>query len=153
MLWLTENCCNWAQKVNKHIKSDRENNSRRNCSAAWSGAPCGPGDDGDFGITENLFPLGSPFAYRYRGTQNGWELFSHPPYSLDLAPSDYHLFGHLKDHLRGHHYETDKAVQETMRSWWWIAGMHFYHRGIFKILQHWQKCIDWDGDRKVIKDA
>jgi hypothetical protein len=32
-------------------------------------------------------------------------------------PSGYHLFGPLKDHLRGHHYETDEAVQEAVRSW------------------------------------
>jgi hypothetical protein len=72
---------------------------------------CGSGEGGDFGISENLFPLVSPFAYR--GKQNGWELLSHPPYSLDLAPSDYNLFGPLKYHLRGHHYETDEAVQEA----------------------------------------
>jgi len=82
-----------------------------------------------------LFPLGSPFPYAYRGTQNDWKLLSHPPYSLDLAPpSDYHLFGPLKDHLRGHHYETDEAVQEAVRSWLRGAGTDFYHRGIFKIL-------------------
>jgi hypothetical protein len=26
-----------------------------------------------------------------------WELFDHPPYSLDIAPSDYHLFIYLKN--------------------------------------------------------
>jgi hypothetical protein len=51
-----------------------KDNSQKNCSAAWSGAPCGTGDDGDFGISGSLCPLGFPFAYRYRGTQNGWEL-------------------------------------------------------------------------------
>ena len=25
-----------------------------------------------------------------------WEIFDHPPYSLDLAPSDYHLFSKIK---------------------------------------------------------
>jgi hypothetical protein len=32
-------------------------------------------------------------------------------------PSDYRLFGPLKYHLRYHHYETDEAVQEAVRSW------------------------------------
>jgi hypothetical protein len=75
--------------------------------------------------------LGSPFAYR--GTQHGWELLSHPPYSPDLAPSDYHLLGPLKYHLRGHYYETDEAVQEAVRSWLRGAGTDFYRRGIFNI--------------------
>jgi histone-lysine N-methyltransferase SETMAR len=81
------------------------------------------------------------------GTQeNTWELLSHPPYSLDLAPSDYHLFRPLKDHLKGHHYETDEAVQDAMQSWLQGAGMDFYHKSIFKIMQHWQKSINENGD-------
>jgi histone-lysine N-methyltransferase SETMAR len=28
-----------------------------------------------------------------------WELFDHPPYSPDLAPSDYNLFTYLKNWL------------------------------------------------------
>ena len=31
----------------------------------------------------------------------GWELLPHPPYCPDLAPSDFHLFGPLKDFTRG----------------------------------------------------
>jgi transposase len=77
---------------------------------------------------------------------NGWELLSHPPYSPDLVPSDYHLFGSLKDHLRGHHYETDEAVQEAVRSWLRGAGTEFYRKGIFKNLQRWQKFIYLVGD-------
>jgi histone-lysine N-methyltransferase SETMAR len=30
-----------------------------------------------------------------------WEILPHPPYSLDLAPSDYHLFSFLSNNLRG----------------------------------------------------
>ncbi|KAJ4426958.1 hypothetical protein ANN_26757 [Periplaneta americana] len=32
-------------------------------------------------------------------TEFGWELFDHPPYSPDLAPSDFHVFLHLKKFL------------------------------------------------------
>ncbi|KAJ4439236.1 hypothetical protein ANN_07356 [Periplaneta americana] len=32
-------------------------------------------------------------------TEFGWELFHHPPYSPDLAPSDFHVFLHLKKFL------------------------------------------------------
>lgn len=30
-----------------------------------------------------------------------WEVISQPPYSLDLAPSNYHLFGTLRNPLHG----------------------------------------------------
>ncbi|UYV75663.1 hypothetical protein LAZ67_13000946 [Cordylochernes scorpioides] len=38
----------------------------------------------------------------------------HPPYSPDLAPSEYYLFGHLKRFLRGMTFKTDGEVK---RQW------------------------------------
>ncbi|UYV61995.1 hypothetical protein LAZ67_1007370 [Cordylochernes scorpioides] len=35
----------------------------------------------------------------------------HPPYSPDLAPSNYYLFGHLKRFLRGMTSKTDNEVK------------------------------------------
>ena len=40
----------------------------------------------------------------------------HPPYSPDLAPSDYHLFGPLKNDLRGTNFSEDEAVKEICRA-------------------------------------
>jgi histone-lysine N-methyltransferase SETMAR len=31
----------------------------------------------------------------------GWEILPHPPYSPDLAPSDFDLFSKMKKHLTG----------------------------------------------------
>jgi hypothetical protein len=33
------------------------------------------------------------------------KLAPHPPYSHDLAPSDFYLFGHIKRCLTGHSFE------------------------------------------------
>jgi hypothetical protein len=147
-LWSTDNCCNWEQqaKSQRAHQTRRKDNSQRNYRAAWSGAPCGPGDDGDFGISESLFPLGSPFAYGYRESQNSWVLLSHPPYSPNLASLRLPLVRVLENHITYYHYETDEAVQEAVRSWLWGAGTGFYRRDISKILQRWQKCIDQDGN-------
>jgi hypothetical protein len=46
-----------ATEHNKHKStrsSDKTEGCQRNCSAAWGGVPCGPGDGGDFGTSENL---------------------------------------------------------------------------------------------------
>ena len=43
--------------------------------------------------------------------------FPHPPYSPDLAPSDYHSFGPLKNNLRGTKFSDDEAVKEICRGW------------------------------------
>jgi len=36
----------------------------------------------------------------------GFRLFDHPPYSPDLAPSDYHLFPEQKIRLKGSHFSS-----------------------------------------------
>jgi len=42
----------------------------------------------------------------------GWELLQHPPYSPDLAPSDFRLFGPLKESLAGIKFENNEDVQQ-----------------------------------------
>ncbi|GFR76752.1 histone-lysine N-methyltransferase SETMAR [Elysia marginata] len=40
-----------------------------------------------------------------------------PSYSPDLAPSDYHLFGPMKQCWRGKHYENDEEVKSAVKTW------------------------------------
>ena len=47
----------------------------------------------------------------------GWKLLTHPPYSPDLAPSDFHLFGPLKESMKGIHFQTDKEVKAAVNNW------------------------------------
>ena len=76
----------------------------------------------------------------------GWEVLPHPSYSPDLAPSDYHLFGSVKDQLRGQRYETTEAIQKAVRQCLRKAGTEFYRRGIFKLPERWEKCVQRSGD-------
>ena len=39
----------------------------------------------------------------------------HPPYSPDLAPSDYHLFGPMNKMLGGQKFASDTEVQSVIR--------------------------------------
>lgn len=41
----------------------------------------------------------------------------HPPYSPDLAPSDFYLFRNLKKHLRGRHFESDDHLKRTINDY------------------------------------
>jgi len=43
-------------------------------------------------------------------TYVGFRCLDHPPYSLDLALSDYHLFPGLKKQLKGRHFSSDAEV-------------------------------------------
>ena len=47
----------------------------------------------------------------------GLRTLPHPPYSPDLAPSDFFLFPKLKDYLKGNRYETDEDVKNAVLSW------------------------------------
>jgi len=76
----------------------------------------------------------------------GWEVLPHPSYSPDLAPSNYHLFGFVKDQLHGQHYETTEAIQKAVHQCLRMAGTEFYRRGIFKLPEHWKKCIQRGGN-------
>ena len=39
-----------------------------------------------------------------------FELLPHPPYSLDLTPSDYNLFAGLKRRLQGKRFDSNEEV-------------------------------------------
>jgi transposase len=44
----------------------------------------------------------------------GWKVLPHPPYSPDLALSDYRLFWTLENSMRSQHYKNDNAVCQTV---------------------------------------
>jgi hypothetical protein len=43
----------------------------------------------------------------------GWTFLLHPVHSPDLAPSDCHLFGPLRDALRGRHFADDNVLKQS----------------------------------------
>jgi transposase len=45
-----------------------------------------------------------------------WELFDHPPYSHDLAPSDYHLFTYLKNWLASQRLNNNEELMEGVKT-------------------------------------
>lgn len=47
----------------------------------------------------------------------GWSLVPHPPNSPDQAPSDFHLFGRMKESLRGQHFDDTGEVEDAIRRW------------------------------------
>jgi histone-lysine N-methyltransferase SETMAR len=47
----------------------------------------------------------------------GFQRLDHPPYSPDLAPSDYHLFPRLKKQLKGSNFSSDAEVIAAAETW------------------------------------
>jgi histone-lysine N-methyltransferase SETMAR len=50
-------------------------------------------------------------------TKLQWTVLPHPPYSPDLAPSDYNLFSPLKDAIYGKKFEDDEEVISEIKKW------------------------------------
>ena len=76
----------------------------------------------------------------------GLRTLPHPPYSPDLAPSDFFLFPKLKDYLKGNRYETDEDVKNAVLSWCRDKTADFFADGIQQVVRRWRLCIEWDGD-------
>lgn len=76
----------------------------------------------------------------------GWELMMHPPYSPDLAPSDYYLFSHLQLFLRGGIFNSADEVISEVKSFYAGQTPEFYSKGIKKLPKRWQKVIDDNGE-------
>jgi hypothetical protein len=75
-----------------------------------------------------------------------WEVLDHPPYSPDLEPSDFHLFGPLKKHLGGRRFANDGEVQQAVMSWFRCLTLDFFYTGIDALVYRWDKCFGKDGD-------
>ena len=75
-----------------------------------------------------------------------WQILPPPAYSSDLASSDFHLFGPLKDHLCGRRFgcesELKSAVNEVVKT----MSKDWFEEGIKKVAERWKKCIDLQGD-------
>ena len=74
------------------------------------------------------------------------DILDHPPYSLDFAPSDFHLFLRLKKHPAGKNFDDDNEVQEDVMTWVKGQAAYFYDSGIQKLVPRLIKCLDNAGD-------
>nr|BAO79485.1 transposase [Campsomeris sp. Cas_Ok01] len=75
----------------------------------------------------------------------GWEVLSHPPYSPNLAPSDYHLFRSMQNSFNGKIFNNADDVRSHLIQFFNSKDQTFYERGIFTLLERWKKVIDKNG--------
>ncbi len=68
----------------------------------------------------------------------------HWQHSLDLAPSDYHLFGILKTSLGEQCFTTNAKVEKwTRRAFFANLDRSVYDAGICKLVQCYEKYLEW----------
>jgi hypothetical protein len=72
-----------------------------------------------------------------------WELFDHPPYSPDLAPSDYHLFTYLKNLMGSQRFNSSEEFMEGIKTWLRSQAADFFDAGIHKLNPRYDKYVQF----------
>jgi histone-lysine N-methyltransferase SETMAR len=70
---------------------------------------------------------------------------NHHPYSLDLVPSDYHLFGPTKEQLEGQKFSADDSLKHGALNWLHSQPTSFCAASIVALPWQWQKCVSVEG--------
>ncbi|UYV69227.1 hypothetical protein LAZ67_6002893 [Cordylochernes scorpioides] len=73
-----------------------------------------------------------------------WDVLPHPPYSPDIAPSDYHMFRSMTHGLAEQHFTS----YEEAKNWVdvWIASKDkFFRHGLRMLPERWEKVVAKDG--------
>ena len=98
-----------------------------------------------------LFLHGNAPAYRALATRKklaylGFQCLDHPPYCLDLVPSDYRLFPGLKKQLKRHHFSSDTEIIGAAETWLDRQPSEFFLSDLKKLEQGAKKCIELGGE-------
>jgi histone-lysine N-methyltransferase SETMAR len=75
-----------------------------------------------------------------------FELLEHPPYSPDLAPSDFCLFPKLKLFLVGERFSSNRETIAAVEGYFAYLTKNHYRDGIMALEHRWSKCISLMGD-------
>ncbi|GBL79715.1 hypothetical protein AVEN_18241-1 [Araneus ventricosus] len=75
----------------------------------------------------------------------GWKLYGHPPYSPNLAPSDFHLFSFMKTWLVTQRFDDDEELHAGVSAWLKSQATTFYDDGINKLVYRYDKCLNLYG--------
>ena len=74
-----------------------------------------------------------------------WNVLPHPPYSPDIAPSDYYLFRSMAHGLADQQFRSYEDIKKWLHSWIASRDEHFYRNGIRALPERWEKIIASDG--------
>lgn len=75
-----------------------------------------------------------------------FEELPHPPYSPDLAPSDFHVFRKLKSDFKGKRFSDDDQLRLAVMAWLDQMPLTFWREGIDACRERWLKCFNAKGD-------
>ena len=83
---------------------------------------------------------------RQKLLQLGWEVLIYPPYSPDIAPSDFHLFQSLQNSLNGKNFNSLEDCKRHLEQFFAQKAGKFWEDGIMKLPEKWQKVVEQKGE-------
>ncbi|XP_063387674.1 histone-lysine N-methyltransferase SETMAR-like [Cydia fagiglandana] len=91
-------------------------------------------------------PVHTAFVAKAAVRECGFTEVDHPPYSPDMAPSDYFLLPNLKRDLRGKKFFNDEDLEAAVLGHFEDKISRYFYKGIEMLIQRCQKCVDIKGD-------
>ena len=74
-----------------------------------------------------------------------WKILLHPPYSPDIAPSEYYLFWLMSHVLAEKRFQSFEDIKKWVDSWIASKDEEFFRNGIRKLPEKWRNVIASNG--------
>ena len=73
-----------------------------------------------------------------------WKVLPYPPYSPNIAPSDYHLFRLMTHGLSEQHFTSYEDIKNCIDDWIASKDEAYFRRGIHILPEKWEKVVASD---------
>ena len=78
--------------------------------------------------------------------EDGIKVLKHPPYSPDLAPSDYWLFSDRRSQLRGRKFGSRSALGTAIYQYRKKTPTQSFRTAIQDLIKRWDRCVRMQGE-------
>jgi histone-lysine N-methyltransferase SETMAR len=75
-----------------------------------------------------------------------WEIFDHPSYSPDLAPSDCNFFTKVKVWLATQHFHSNEELMDGVNNWLGNLAAPTIDESLQKLVSRYDKCLHVGGN-------
>ena len=85
-------------------------------------------------------------AQEHISTNLKWEVLPHPPYSPDLAPSDFYLFRVLDNEIKGKFFKEEKDLKLWIQKFFDSKQPKFFKKLFKRLVESWESTIKNNGE-------
>ena len=76
----------------------------------------------------------------------GIKTVTHPPYSPDISPCDYHIFRSMQNFLDGKQLKNERDLEDVIEDWVESRPAGFWEDGVASLPDRWRKVVGMHGD-------